>query len=1207
MSTEVKCPNCGSDMRLRTAQRGKNAGNQFYGCSKYPNCKGILTLEEHKSGHNREEIPDSIEKDFFVFPHKMVARSIFRNYQCVFVQSVATTLELLEQIREKDINKKTVKAYSQWRIDFPVNNRMVTITERNKQVLSVCEKLLTRGLITLCSPYAEEKVEDLLNLNSVSVNLNDDCFIREQKVPQDIWFDHNSESIFYYEILPKVFDFDLTQWVMPQVDTSSLLSSIEGVSAFGRVDFLICHPSMEKPLIVEIDGKQHESSKKSDTFRRNYLRGNGYTVKEFEAQDVLDKPEEVATALSELITDLKASNKVSDAYLLTQALKSIHQIQVTLIQAVKYGFLRLENKWRIKIKLAPFKGFDLLMIESLCKIAVDDLLLFLNQVYKLYSLPEIEEPPCLLVNNGEGSHEDDSICISFDDKTDQAVDTFLIQNICVPYDIAKPITSTNTAVIDPPEEATLLYFLQYLFRKDKFWEGQLDAIIRALGCKDAIVLLPTGGGKSIAFQLAALLLPGHTIVVEPIISLIEDQLDNLSSYGIDRCLSITGNIANYKTRNTVLNLFSQGEYLLLYIAPERLQMVGFRDALRALTQHSPISVVVIDEAHCVSEWGHDFRTSYLNIGRISRDYCKAQGVVPPLIALTGTASRAVLKDVQRELQIEEFDAIITPKSFDRSELKFTIIPCKSSEKFPRLKGYLGRSLPDRFNITESLLRQVNGKDTFCGLVFCPWVNGEFGVVEVSNRIQSELSIPNDYYSGKAPKYEDSHRRWNSKKQFVTKTFKDNKTPLLTCTKAFGMGIDKPNIRYTVHYGLPFSIEAFYQEAGRAGRDRRIAHCSILASVDDQDRAKKLLNPDTSIEEIREVIESISFGDNDDITRALFFHAQSFRGVDTEMEQITTILQRDLVDCSVKGSVEIVFRTGDSDEDKKYSKEVIEKAIHRLLTIGVISDYTVNYASTTFTVIKTGASKEEIMNSFEKYIAGYLKSKSKNEVEKAHALTVLDHDKFVIEISRLLLDFVYSVIEKGRRRALYEILLTVSDQATDHSVRQRILNYLQETEHSELLENILNDQDAGLDQVFAILEDITSPNDAAEIRGQASRYLESYPDYPSMLMIRAVSEIYTKDRDAEVVMQNFNAAVHSAQKKYSLDDDLLYFFVARSLVLIGKQNNLLASKMLTIHIREFDNPSFAKTLVKELPMELAVQPALYLLNALHEKCLSLLKN
>ena len=98
MSTEVKCPNCGSDMRLRTAQRGKNAGNQFYGCSKYPNCKGILTLEEHKSGHNREEIPDSIEKDFFVFPHKMVARSIFRNYQCVFVQSVATTLAHISQV-----------------------------------------------------------------------------------------------------------------------------------------------------------------------------------------------------------------------------------------------------------------------------------------------------------------------------------------------------------------------------------------------------------------------------------------------------------------------------------------------------------------------------------------------------------------------------------------------------------------------------------------------------------------------------------------------------------------------------------------------------------------------------------------------------------------------------------------------------------------------------------------------------------------------------------------------------------------------------------------------------------------------------------------------------------------------------------------------------------------------------------------------------
>ena len=1207
MEEKVQCPNCNSVMRLRTAQKGRNAGKQFYGCSKYPHCRGTLSIEDYKSNENSQEISDEKEeKELFVFPHNMVARSTFRNYQSVFIQSTSTTLDLLEQIKDKFTNQNLIRAYSQWRLDFPVHNNIVAFTERNKQVISVCEKALTRGQVTLCSPYAEEEIKKLFNCKTNSLYLSNDCFMRKHRIPQDIWFDHSSESIFYYEVLPKVFKCDFAQWVIPQVDTSSLLSSIEGVSASGRVDFLIYHPSMGKPLIVEIDGKQHKETVKSDNVKRNHLRDNGYSIISFEAQDVLDRPDDIIIALNELIPNVEVTNKVRDAYLVTQACKMIHQIQNTLVQAIKYGYLRIESKWCIKIKISPHMGFDLSRIDSICRIAVDDLLIFLNQVFKLYSLPEIEVQPYLFVNSDEVNCEGDSICISFDDRITQEEDTFVIQNICLPFDLTKPITSTNAAVIDPPEESTLLYFLQYLFRKPFFWEGQLDAIIRALDCKDAIVLLPTGGGKSIAFQLAALLMPGHTIVIEPIISLIEDQLDNLANYGIDRCLSITSNIANYKTRNTVLNLFSQGEYLLLYIAPERLQMVGFRDALRALTQHSPINIVVIDEAHCVSEWGHDFRTSYLNIGRISREYCKSQGIVPPLIALTGTASRAVLKDVQRELQIEDFDAIITPKSFDRSELKFTIVPCKSSEKFPRLKGYLGRSLPDRFNVTESLLRQVNGKDTFCGLVFCPWVNGEFGVVKVSNRIQAELSIPNHYYSGKAPKYEDSPRRWNTKKQYVTKAFKNNKTPLLTCTKAFGMGIDKPNIRYTVHYGLPFSIEAFYQEAGRAGRDGNIAHCSILASIDDQDRARVLLNPDTSVEDIKEAIENMHRKDNDDITRALYFHVQSFKGVDAEMHQIKNILNGDLTDYMVKGSAEIVFKTGDSEEDKKYSKEVIEKAIHRLLLLGIINDYTVNYTSNTFIVIKTGASKEEIVNSFEKYVAGYLKSKSKNEVEKAYALMDLEHKHFVIGISKLLLNFIYNVIEKGRRRALYEIYLTVSDQATDESIRQRILNYLQETEHSKLLDNIVNDQDAGLDMIFDILEDISSPNDAAEIRGQASRYLESYPDYPSMLMIRAVSEIYTKDRDTEVVKQNFNAAIHSAKSKYNLDEGLLYNFISRSLVLIGQQSHSVATEILEVHMREFEGPNFAKAMVKEMPLELAVQPALYLLIELHDKCITLLQ-
>ena len=177
-----------------------------------------------------------------------------------------------------------------------------------------------------------------------------------------------------------------------------------------------------------------------------------------------------------------------------------------------------------------------------------------------------------------------------------------------------------------PKEEDLQYFLEYIFRKPSFWEGQYDGIIRILQNKDALLLLPTGAGKSLVYQLASLLLPGRTVVVDPIISLMEDQIDNLAMMGIDRCIAITSQIGNPQDRTRVLQLFGQGEYIFAFVSPERFQIDEFRESLRTLTVHTPIAMIVIDEAHCVSEWGHDFRTAYLNIGKTSREYCKPRSI-----------------------------------------------------------------------------------------------------------------------------------------------------------------------------------------------------------------------------------------------------------------------------------------------------------------------------------------------------------------------------------------------------------------------------------------------------------------------------------------------------------------------------------------------------------------------------------------------------
>lgn len=271
-----------------------------------------------------------------------------------------------------------------------------------------------------------------------------------------------------------------------------------------------------------------------------------------------------------------------------------------------------------------------------------------------------------------------------------AAPTFVISDVCFPSNIAPPFEASSKPVEVFPSQENVKWFLNYLFRKEDFWEGQWETINRSLQGKDSVVLLPTGGGKSIAFQLAALLLTGRCIVVDPIIALIDDQIDNLDRVGIDRCVGISSQLGS-REMELRLQAFSAGHYLFCYIAPERFQIEGFRQHLRTLTVATPVSLIAVDEAHCVSEWSHDFRTAYLNLGRTAREYCSSDGQEPPVVALTGTASKIVLKDVQRELEITDIDAIITPSSFDRPELQFCVLKCTSSEKANRILGFLNRS------------------------------------------------------------------------------------------------------------------------------------------------------------------------------------------------------------------------------------------------------------------------------------------------------------------------------------------------------------------------------------------------------------------------------------------------------------------------------------------------------------------------------------
>ncbi len=726
------CPACGSPMRLRTARRGPNAGSQFWGCSRYPDCKATVefTPTAIDGGPSIQTIP-APAAPLRVFLVHVAAAPWERQGQSAFFQACGLPAAFVEHLHIAGADRSLARAVAQWRLDFPLlHGEGVPSEDRN--VIAVAESLLTRGTTPFCSPSLERTLgpaattpdDPELVIEAVRrVVLAPSCRFKP------LWFDSPEERAVFEWILALVEREGLPWSLIPQIELASITPAIDPLTAQCG-DLLLVHPERD-PVLVEVDGSEHNAHRDRDEERDRALDVAGVRTVRVRASEARDRRGPVLDLLKQILVDgrrdLPSETELSR---IVRWCKYFHQVQLSLLTALRSAWLRLDAPWSVGVALpSPLRSDP--RADAIIRLAVDDLLELLRRLGRLHGRPlPALEPRVAIVGDAGVNHELDVLVGPADGTIDGLSLTvrarFLVSDLCFPAEIQAPLTAGSPVRLVSPEREDARWFLHYLFRKDDFWEGQWETIERTLRGLDSVVLLPTGAGKSIAFQLAALLLPGRCVVVDPIISLIDDQIDNLAAVGIDRCIGITSQLTT-EERELALHAFKSGHYLFCYVAPERLQTVPFREALRALTANTPVSLIAIDEAHCVSEWGHDFRTAYLNLGRITRDYCASQGIVPPLVALTGTASKIVLKDVQRELGITAFDAIISPKTFDRPELRYTILTCPSGEKVQRVLGFLKR-LPTDLSIARSHMFRPMGRHTYAGLVFCPHVNGPYGVV-----------------------------------------------------------------------------------------------------------------------------------------------------------------------------------------------------------------------------------------------------------------------------------------------------------------------------------------------------------------------------------------------------------------------------------------------------------------------------------------------
>ncbi len=1006
-------------------------------------------------------------------------------------------------------------SYGGTRENFIINHSLdkrYELTETQKSLICTVQNILQRGKPTRPSEYLKQQ---LGKLQGEPVYLIDKNLVHWNCIKGDSTSGYNPAKKFYEEVFrSRIIKFVgedysfISNLVLPEADFADILK-LNRTFDGQQVDFYFPHLN----YILEIDGASHNEpiQQAKDKARDAALKNEGYRVKRITTADIED---DKANVSAYIINSLKEAGwleryrqavdiSVADIRLCYDA---VMRLQMLFLLLLKEARLNLSEPISVYIHKS-----DVANIKGLLTIAYEDLKLWLANLTQLakvsLELPElryVEEPKLATLNLDFSMFRRYTDADGWENRENYVyIRTAYIQNNDY-YTVASAKLIKYSISLDEGAEdiKSLSFLLRNLFKLEKFRDGQLGIIKNCLELQDTIGILPTGTGKSLCYQLAALLQPGISLVTVPIISLMLDQIKGLNNNGFERVACINSMISGAE-KSSIISSYENGRYQLLFIAPERTQNNEFIASLQEIDRRFSFAYAVIDEAHCLSEWGHDFRVAYLRLIPILRKYCNDIC----LIGLTATASQAVLDDLKAEFDNDGSGVKALP-SMDRAELVFKRIAVSSPQE--REEAVIAAAEANDGIYTDS--RGVSKNSV--GLVFCQKVkpgtyHSNLSCLEVAAFLKNIAGFKNRImlYHGQLKASE----KGKVQKAFMAEAF----SGAMVCTNAFGMGIDKENVRYTIHVSIPKSIEAFYQEAGRAGRDadKSLRSCCYLIHKREDEVNKGIINEifniNTDVDKRKLLCRQLK----SDLSTVMYFWNVGRQTVEDECSTINSIREelRNDNPCIIGYDNESRVTTAHLD--------IIQNALYKLSILGIVTGWTVEFTEgitkgflqVSYTDIDEAGIKAALLRYIHKHDVEFTLAEGVTRYQQYYDMLPAGNDP-VKSYIKILVVWGNNNILYSRLQSIYNMYQLCAPTVSDEEFRERINYYFRYTDDSVVFEAIVQNPLDYKNWYLLLQPDgkLINKARAGALMGTLSRYLESYSNNTGLNYLSGMLRLLCND-------------------------------------------------------------------------------------------------